>query len=121
MALAEIGKARQQPAYRECGQGIDAEQLALSPVTGIVGRSGDALEGRRDLGEIGLAQLRQHHAAVMPEKQRRADPVFQQADMAADRAVGDACLYRRCLQAAQPRRKLEGAKCIERRHSLLHR
>jgi hypothetical protein len=78
------------------------------------------LESRADFGQIDLAQLGWHHTPIMPEEKRSADPVFQQADMSADRTMCDARFKCGRLQAAQPRGGFECAKGIERWDLSLH-
>ncbi len=121
MAAAEFSQARQQPAHREGRQRIDAQQLAPPPAAGGIGGAGDALKGRRDLRQVVLADIGQHHAPVVAQEQRLPDPVFEQPDMAADRAMRHVFLERRSFQAAEARRGLERPERIQWRDWPGHR
>ncbi|MCY1228551.1 hypothetical protein D9M68_652470 [compost metagenome] len=73
------------------------------------------VEGGADLTPEGLRMHRRHHALPLPDKQRLPQPLLQDLDLPADRAMRQVQLARRRGKAAGAGGNFKDAQRVERR------
>lgn len=115
IAFAEIGQATDQPFLRQFGGYCDAQLRLGAGVAQLVAGLTDQLEGLLQATQQALGLWRGAHLAAITLEQRRAELLFELANLVADRAVGDAQLGGRATKVGMPGGTLEGAQGSERR------
>ena len=71
-----------------------------------------SIERGPGLGEKIRSGARRHCVAARPREESGAKPIFEQADLPANGAVGDVKLLRGPREAAEPRGGFEDLDCI---------
>src|SRR5690606_242954 len=97
----ETADPRAEPRPPETGGGIDGQHLSLIAVErceSIVHRG----ERGADCGKQSLSRFRKPHAAFLPNEQRMSEPVFQLANLIADRGLRHPELLGSAREILQP-------------------
>jgi hypothetical protein len=112
----EFGEAGNKPAHREGRQRRYLEQPTGSPsVLHPLRHSGQTIKCRAGLGEQLRPRLGGRGVTAGAQEKANAEPLFEQADLAAHGPMGDVELVRRMGEAAEPCGSLEGLDRIQRR------
>ena len=91
MGELELRQARQQPAQREGGRRVDADDLPARRRTCSLVAS--AMRSKAAvISAVGASRCRQRNPAAVPQEQCMADPVLELGHVPAHRAVRDAQL-----------------------------
>ena len=114
MRGAEAVEPRQQPAEREAADGADAQHLAPLAAVEAVEHARHPVEGLAEHRQQGLAFVGQRQPARQAAEQGQAEPFLQRLHLMAQRRRRDAKLDRGPGEAQMARRRLEGAKAVER-------
>ena len=109
MITLEFGKARDQPAHRESRQSRYPQQpRRRHGLAQALRHSRQAIECRTGFGEQLRPHLRRHRISAGAQKQPRAKPILEQANLPADGTMGDVELLCGAREAAEPGGGFEG-------------
>jgi hypothetical protein len=89
MARLELSDPPDKPRRRERGAGVDDEEAAPLRLAHRAGRARQHREAVAEARRARRARLGQAQAAAGTLDQRRADFLFEQADLLRDRRLGD--------------------------------
>src|SRR5258708_29883110 len=120
MRSAKAAEARQQPFDGKGGQHGRAQDAGRIVLVQPLSRAGNAIESAANLGEIGLSRVGQQETAAGAAKELEAKPLFERADLVADRRLGDVEFGSGGGKAEMTCGGLESAQGVERRQGSTH-
>jgi hypothetical protein len=120
MLALERLQPRDQPQRRERRERRQADMAAAARQADLPHRRVEPVQQRRDAAQQRGAGTGELHVPGAAQEQRRADFVFQAADLPADGRLRDMQLLRGGTEAGTPRHRLEGPDRAHRQRAATH-